>query len=264
MKRIFLAVLMSATLPVLGRAAWNSTQIAERAQFEQKLGSQVPFNLTFQDETGRTVKLSDYFGKKPVVLNLVYYRCPSLCTEVLNGLVRALRTPRMFVVGNEFNVVTLSINPREKPELAKKKAMLYRTRYDKPSADAQSWPFLTGDEESIRAVAEAVGFGYAYDPSIDQFAHSSGLVVLTPQGKASRYLYGVEYSPKDLRLALSEASQGKIGGLSEKILLYCYQYDPATGRYGVAIMRVLRVASAASLLALGVFVWMMFRREKYA
>lgn len=263
MRRVFLSALWLLLASNIGFASWNSKEIAERATFDQKLGSQVPLNLSFKDETGRSVKLADYFGKKPVILNLVYYQCPSLCTEVLNGLVRALRTPRMFKVGQEFNVVTLSINPRETPVLAQKKAMLYRTRYN-GGATSSSWPFLSGEEASIRAVADAVGFGYAYDSEIDQYAHASGLVILTPDGKASRYLYGVEYSPKDIRMALSEASQGKIGGLAEKVLLYCYRYDPASGRYGVQIMRVVRWTSAACAMALGLYVFIMIRRERYA
>jgi protein SCO1/2 len=227
---------------------------------DQKLNEQVPLDLVFRDEAGKVVKLREYFGEKPVILSLVYYECPMLCNMILNGLYRSLRT-LSFDVGREFNVVTVSFNPKETPALAAAKKDTYIKAYARPGA-AQGWHFLTGAEESIRQLTQAVGFRYTYDPQTKQYAHASGIMVLTPQGKLARYFYGIEYAPKDLRLGLVEASAGKIGSPVDQVLLFCYHYDPVTGKYGVVIMRVIRLAGMATVLVLGAFMVVMFRRDR--
>ncbi len=227
---------------------------------DQKLNEQVPLDLAFQDETGRIVQLREYFGQKPVILSLVYYECPMLCTQVLNGLLRSLKDLPL-EVGEQFNVVTVSFNRREKPELAAAKKRLYVGLYARPGA-SQGWHFLTGDEASIRQLAGAVGFRYAYDPQSGQYAHATGIMVLTPGGRMARYFYGIDYPSRDMRLGLVEASANKIGSPVDQILLFCYHYDPATGKYGLVIMNVIRAAGLATVLALGIFMWVMFRRER--
>ena len=227
---------------------------------DQRLNEQVPLDLTFRDEVGRAVRLRDYFGKKPVVLSLVYYECPMLCTMVLNGLLRSLRAIR-FDVGNEFQVVTVSIDPRETPAIAGAKKETYLRQYGRAGA-SEGWHFLTGNEPEIQQLARAVGFRYAYDPGTGQFAHASGIMVLTPPGRLARYFYGIEYSARDLRLGLVEASANKIGSAVDQVLLFCYHYDPRTGKYGLIIMNVLRAAGVATVLALGSFMLVMFRRER--
>ncbi|MBS1852118.1 MAG: SCO family protein [Acidobacteria bacterium] len=225
---------------------------------EQRLNQQVPLQLEFRDETGKAVRLSDYFGKKPVVLNLVYYQCPMLCGEVLSGLTSALRVMKIDV-GKDFEVLTVSFNPRETPEMAAAKKAEYLQRYNRAGADA-GWHFLTGPQASIEGLTQAVGFQYQYDEKSNQFAHVAAIVVLTPEGKVAQYYYGVEYSPKDLRLGLVQASSGKIGNVVDAVLLYCYHYDPATGKYGAIVSRVLKLAASVTILILGVFMVVMFRR----
>jgi protein SCO1/2 len=226
---------------------------------DQKLDQQIPLDLVFRDEDGREVKLGNYFGSKPVILSLVYYDCPMLCTQVLNGLVGSLKA-LPFDAGREFTVVTVSFDPREKPELARAKKEGYMHRYGREGA-AQGWHFLTGEQASIDALTHAVGFRYAWDEQTQQFAHASGIMVLTPEGKLSRYFYGIEYSPKDLRLGLVEASANKIGSPVDQLLLYCYHYDPATGRYGFVIMNAIRVLGVATFLGLALLIFMLKRRE---
>ncbi len=232
----------------------------ENVGIEQRLDSQVPPDLTFRDETGQTVKLGDYFGKKPLILNLVYYNCTMLCGEALAGLSGAMRLVK-FDVGKEFEVVTVSFDPRETPEIAAAKKKDYVKRYGRPGADT-GWHFLTGPAESVNALTKAVGFQYQYDPKINQFAHATAIMVLTPQGRISRYFYGVDFPPKDLRMGLVEASQGKIGNPIDAVLLYCYHYDPATGKYGAVIANILRLAAAATILILGGFILIMLRLER--
>jgi protein SCO1/2 len=228
--------------------------------FDQRLGEVVPPEIVLRDEAGRSLRLGDLYGKKPLVLALVYYECPMLCTLTLNGLSGALATIP-FDVGREFDVVTVSFNPRETPELAVQKKKTYLARYRRPGAEA-GWHFLTGDEAAISRLTSAVGFRYTWDAATSQYAHPAGIVVLTPAGRVARYLYGIEYAPKDLRLALVEAGQGRIGSPVDQFLLYCYQYDPTTGRYGAAIMRIVRGAALLTLLALGTFLTLMWRRER--
>jgi len=229
---------------------------------EQHLDAQVPADLTFVDDTGRTVKLGDYFGKKPLILNLVYYNCTMLCGEALAGLTGAMKMVK-FDVGKEYEVVTVSFNPQETPAIAAAKKKDYLERYGRPGA-ASGWHFLTGPPESINALTKAVGFQYQYDPRINQYAHATAIMVLTPQGRISRYFYGVDFPPKDLRLGLVEASQGKIGNLTDQVLLYCYHYDPQTGKYGAVINNILRLGAGVTILILGAFLFILFRLEKAA
>ncbi|HET9525004.1 MAG TPA: SCO family protein [Pyrinomonadaceae bacterium] len=232
-------------------------------RIEQKLNQQLPLDLAFRDENGEQVKLGKYFGHKPVVLALVYYDCPMLCTQILNGMVTSFRV-LPFQIGNEFDVVTISFDPRETAALAASKKKIYIDYLpDKLQTGANAgWHFLTGDPANIERIADAVGFRYHYDESTKQFAHASAIMVATPEGKLSRYFYGVEYPPRDLRLGLIESSQHKIGSLSDELLLYCYHYDPATGKYGAAIMRVMRVAGVITLL--GIIAMILFLKPRYS
>jgi protein SCO1/2 len=224
---------------------------------EQHLDEQIPPDLSFRDETGKPVRLGDYFGKKPMILNLVYYNCPMLCGEVLSGLESAMRVLK-FDVGKEFDVLTVSFDPRETPDMATKKKAEFLKRYGRAGA-AEGWHFLTGPQESIDALTKAAGFQYQYDPKTGQFAHATAIMVLTPEGKIAQYYYGVEYAPKDLRLGLIQASQNKIGTLADQVLLYCYHYDPNTGKYGAIISRVLQLSALATVLALGIFMTVLIR-----
>ena len=224
---------------------------------EQHLDEQIPADLSFRDETGKPVHLGDYFGKKPMILNLVYYNCPMLCGEVLSGLEGALRVLK-FDVGKEFDVLTVSFDPRETPDMATKKKAEFLKRYGRAGA-AEGWHFLTGPQESIDALTKAAGFQYQYDPKTGQFAHATAIMILTPEGKIAQYYYGVEYAPKDLRLGLIQASQNKIGTLADQVLLYCYHYDPTTGKYGAIISRVLKLAGIATLLGLGILMTVLIR-----
>jgi protein SCO1/2 len=258
----FLAVLalLFITLAIPARAQNALPAPLRGIGLDQRLNEQVPLDLTFHDETGKAVQLREYFGEKPVVLALVYYECPMLCSLVLNGLLRSLRT-LSFAVGEEFNVVTVSFNPWETPALAAAKKEMYLQSYARPGAEA-GWHFLTGDEEAIQQLTRAVGFRYVYDPQSKQYAHASGIMVLTPEGKIARYFYGIEYAPRDLRLGLVEASASTIGSPVDQVLLLCYHYDPQTGKYGVVIMSVLRLAGVATVLSLGTFMLVMFRRDR--
>lgn len=224
---------------------------------EQRLNQQIPLGLVFRDEGGKTVTLRDYFGQKPVILNLVYYKCPMLCSEVLSGLVSSLKILK-FDVGNQYNVLTVSFNPRETPDLAAASKAQYLKRYGRPGA-AEGWHFLTGPEESISALTQAVGFQYQYDAQTDQYAHATAIMILTPDGRVAQYYYGVEFAPKDLRLGLIQASSGKIGNLVDEVLLYCYHYDPATGKYGAVITRILKLSGIATIVLIGGMVLILFR-----
>ena len=227
--------------------------------FEQRLNEQLPLDLEFRDETGRTVKLGDYYGRKPVILTFVYYECPMLCTQVLNGLESALRVLTESV-GKEFDVVTVSFDPKETPVLAAGKKKAYLERYKRPEAE-QGWHFLTGDPASIEALTRAAGFSYSWDEATHQFAHASGIVVTTPAGKVARYFFGIDYSPRDVKFALIESSNEKIGTLADKLLLYCYHYNPATGNYGFVAMRAVRIGGAVTILALVGFVFVSLRSD---
>lgn len=260
MRRLFALVLLAALAGQAQPPPSMRPPILRDVGIDQKLDSPVPLGLAFRDETGRPVELREYFGRKPVVLSLVYYECPMLCTMVLNGVVRSLRA-LSFTAGREFEVITVSINPRETPALAAQKKAIYMEHYRRPEA-AAGWHFLTGEESQIKLLADTVGFRYAYDPATQLYVHASGILVLTPAGRVARYFYGLEYSARDLRLGLVEASAGKIGSPVDQVLLFCYHYDPATGRYGAAVMKTVRAAGLATVAALGMFLFMMFRRDR--
>jgi protein SCO1/2 len=228
---------------------------------DQRLNQQVPLDLLFKDEQGRAVKLGDYFHPgRPVIISLVYYNCPMLCGEVLNGMSTAFRVLK-FTPGKEYEVITLSIDPREKPELAAAKKRSYIEHLDRPGAEA-GWHFLTGERPQIDALADAIGWHYQYDPKIDQFAHAAGIVLVTPLGRISQYYYGVEFSARDMRLGIIQASGNRIGSLTDQILLYCYHYDPRIGKYGAVITNIVRLAGGVTVLILGSFMVIMFRRDK--
>jgi len=230
---------------------------------EQRLDQQVPLDVNFRDEFGRTAPLSTYFQDgKPVILALVYYRCPMLCTEILTGIESSLKVVSLDA-GKDFNVVAISFDPKDTPELAAAKKQMYLKRYNRPNS-ANGWHFLTGDQANIAALTDAVGFHYKYDPKTEQFAHASAIMVLTPDGRISKYFYGVEYSPRDLRLGLVEASKEKIGTPVDEILLYCYHYDPTTGKYGAIAMNMVRGAAGAFVLVGGAILLVFFRREARA
>lgn len=234
-------------------------QILKSVGIEQKLDAQLPLDLKFHDESGREVKLGDYFGKKPVVLSMVYYECPMLCGEVLNGEASVFSTLK-FDIGKEYEVVTVSFDPTEGPDLARAKKRVFVERYGRPGG-SEGWHFLTGSPESIKALTSAVGFNYAWDDEMKQFAHAAAIMVVKPDGKIAQYFYGVEYAPKDLRFGIVQASQGKVGTVVDQILLYCYHYDPRTGKYGAVVSRVLKIGGAVTVLILGGFLIIMFRLE---
>ncbi len=228
--------------------------------FDQNLDQPVPLDTTFRDERGNTVRLGDYFGKRPVVLVFAYFDCPMLCTQVINGLASALGVLSL-TPGTDFEIVTVSFNQADTPASATAKKTIYLERYTRAGA-ADSWHFLTGDQPSIDRLTRAAGFRYVWDADTKQFAHPSGIIVLTPDGRLARYLFGIEYGPRDLRYAIVEASNGKVGTAADTLLLYCYHYDPMTGRYGLVVMRALRLAGAATVLALGAFIVVMVRKER--
>ena len=229
---------------------------------DQKLNGTIPLDLLFRDEHGKTVALGQYFHGKPVILTLVYYNCQMLCTQVLNGLDRSLEQIPL-TIGKDFDVVTVSIDPTEQPSLAEAKQAVYVGMYNRPPA-AEGWHFLTGDESQIHQLAQAVGFRYAYDPDSKQYAHASAIMLLTPEGKLSRYFYGVTYPARDMRLALVDASGGKIGSPVDQVLLFCYHYDPHTGKYGLLISRVIQLSGLATILIGGIFLILLFRGEHYS
>jgi len=228
--------------------------------FDQNLGRSLPLDTPVRDEHGSTVRLSQYFGTRPVVLIFAYYNCPMLCSQVINGLASALGVLSL-EPGRDLEIVVISFDPHDTAETAAAKKAGYLERYQRPGTEAASH-FLTADQPSIDRLTKAAGFRYVWDAPTKQFAHPSGVIVLTPDGRFARYLFGIEYGPRDLRLALVEASAGKVGTVVDTVLLYCYHYDPMTGRYGLVVMRALRLAGAATVLALGAFVFVMIRREK--
>jgi len=228
--------------------------------FEQRLNERLPLDATFTDEDGRRVELGKYFGTKPVVLAFAYYECPMLCTQILNGLTSALRVLTESV-GTEFDVVIVSFDPRETAALAAGKKKAYIDRYDRPGSD-HGWHFLTGDEANIRRVTEAAGFRYAWDAKTLQYAHASGIIVTTPDGRLSRYFFGIEYAPRDVKFALIESSAGRIGSAIDKLLLYCYHYNPETASYAMVAMNSVRLGGAVTLVALVGFVAMALRKEQ--
>jgi len=248
--------------PEFAPAANTRPKILEQARIEQRLGSQLPLDAVFRDEDGRTVKLGDYFGKRPVVLAFVYFSCPMLCSQVMNGLTGAL-TAMKFTAGKEFDVVAISFDPHDTPATAADAKAKYMLRYGRKGSES-GWHFLTGDAKSIAAATEAAGFHYVWDDRTQQFAHASGVMVATPQGKLAQYFYGIEFSPRDLRLAMVQSSEEHIGTVVDSLTLYCYHYDPTSGKYGVVVMNMMRVGAVATMLALGSFMLVMFRRDRRA
>lgn len=228
---------------------------------DQKLNTQIPGDLTFQDDTGQFVTLQKYYDlKRPILFTLVYYGCPRLCTTVLNEMNKALM-PVDLTPGKDFEIVVISFDPREGPDLSYKKKQEYTRFYRRPGTEA-GWHFLTGNEANIKALTDTVGFRYAWDEKHSQFIHAGGVMVLTPEGRTSKYFYGVDYVPRDIRLALVEAGDGKIGSLSDQVLLYCFQYDPHSGKYSLAVLKIVKVAGALTLLGLGTFLVLSFRRDR--
>jgi protein SCO1/2 len=246
--------------PPAGTSSELVPDILEKVGIDQKLNAQVPLDAVFRDEEGRQVKLGDYFGKKPVVLSLVYYECPMLCTQVLNGAVAAFKVLN-FTVGNEYEVVTLSFNPKETPAMAAAKKQTYLAKYGRPEG-AKGWHFLTGEKPAIDAVAGAVGFRYTFDQASQQYVHASAIMVVTPEGRVSKYFYGIEYPPKDLRLGLIEASGGRIGTPVDQVLLYCYHYDPHSGKYSMVVMNVLRLGGVLTVALIAGFIVTMWGRDR--
>lgn len=243
-----------------GMPAGISPNELKKVSFDQNLGTQVPLDLPFRDETGRGVQLSRYFTGRPVILALVYYECPMLCVQALNGLVRSLKVLAL-EPGRDYTIVTVSFNPAETPAEAAAKKDDYVARLQKPGG-AEAWHFLTGNEASIRMLTDAVGFHYVYDAETKQYAHPTGMVVLTPEGKTSKYIFGIDYGPRDIRLALVEASDHKVGTPVDRLLLYCYHYDPATGKYGLVLLNVLRLGGVLTVVTIGGLILVMRRREK--
>ena len=256
----FTTIMALFALPARAQQA-SPPPILREVSIAQRLNQPVPPEIIFRDENGKSVRLGDYFGKKPVVLSLVYFDCPALCTEVLNGELRTMKAISLDL-GKDFDAVTVSFEPKDTPALAKAKRDVYAGQYGRPGA-VENWHFLTGDQPSIDALTEAVGFHYAFDSASRQYAHAAAILVLTPQGRIARYFYGVQYPSRDFRLGLVEASGGKIGTPTDHALLYCYQYDPVTGKYGLIVMNVVRAGGLITVLALGIFMFVMFRRERH-
>jgi protein SCO1/2 len=254
-----IALLLSASTFAQSNSATPPT-LPGKVAIAQNLDKQLPLDLMLRDETGRVVRLGQYFNHgKPLLLNFMYYRCPMLCPMVMDGVTNAL-TELRFDIGKEFDVVTVSIDPRDTPEQASMKKDQYVKRYGRFGA-ASGWHFLTGNESAVKRLTNIAGFEYAYDPKMDQFAHAAVLLAVTPQGRISRYLYGFEYKPRDLRLALVEASAGRIGTATDSLLLLCYHYDPATGRYSRTAMNFVRAGGVATMLGLFGFIFIMVRRD---
>jgi len=270
MKRLFLLLAMLALARPLGAQGLAPDDAGDPAKakpgvlsqvgIDQHLNQQIPLHLVFNDESGREVQLGEFFGKRPVILAMVYYECPMLCTQVLNGLVSALGVIN-FDVGREFDVVAVSINPKETPGLAAQKKQVYVDRYKRPQS-AGGWHFLTGKEENIKQLAAAVGFRYAFDPAIQQYAHGAGVELLTPKGVISKYFYGIEFSARDIRFGVIEASDEHIGTPIDDVLLLCYHYDPSTGKYGAAAIDAVRIGAVATMLGLGTFLFVSLRKER--
>jgi protein SCO1 len=272
-----LAILLATTLAIAqppssfqDKSSQPASQVSPsdlaNVGINQRLNQQVPLDLEFKDETGKTVKLGDYFHSgRPVILNLVYYTCPMLCGEELAGEASGLSMLK-FTPGKEYEVVSVSFNPDETPKDAAEKKQTYIARINEHlehKTNGDGWHFLTGQQPQIKQLADAVGFHYRRDPQTKQFIHATGIMIVTPAGRIAQYYYGVEFSPKDIRLGLIEASRGNIGNVVDEVLLYCYHYDPKTGRYGAVVTNIMRLAGAATMLILGGFLIVMFRRESH-
>lgn len=255
-----LMCLFLASPGVFATAQESLQDIIQKTTVEQKLNAPLPLNVMFRDEEGKTITLGSYFEDKPVVLALVYYRCPMLCNRILYGLLTALKAVK-FDAGRDFQVVVISIDPRETPELAAAKKSAHVRAYGREGAES-GWHFLVGDQESIRQVAKATGFHYVYLPEKDQYSHPAVIMIATPKGVLSHYFFGLEYSPRDIQLGLVEASQGRIGTLMDAVILYCFAYDPAAGKYSLLIIRLVQLFGALTVLLLGLSIYILMRREK--
>ncbi len=264
------AALLATVLPAHAGKTWTSPtgsappaaakpQVLQQVRFDQRLGEPVRLDTVFRDEAGRRIRLGDYFGKRPVVLVLAYYECPMLCDLVLNGLTGSLKA-LAFNPGEEFEIVVASIDPGETPQLAGEQKRQILSRYNR-SGTEDGWHFLTGDQAAIDALTDDVGFRYVYDRDRDEYAHAAGVTVLTPEGRISRYLFGIDFPPRDVRLALYESTDGKIGSLVDQAMLYCFHYDPAIGRYSAAAMQILRIAAAVTIVAVVSLIVLLRRRE---
>ena len=259
--RSSIAPLLLAGAALFGQSPYGRPLAVRGVGIDQKLNGALPLDASFTDESGRPVQLRQFFqGTRPVLLSLVYYQCPMLCNMVLNGETRTMREMKL-EPGRDYDVVTISFDSKEKTPLAAAKKATYVEKLGKPGA-AGAWHFLTGDEENIRSLTQAVGFRYRWDETTKQWAHASGIIVVTPDARISRYLYGVDFQPRDLRLALVEASKNKIGRITDQILLLCYHYDPSQGKYTVAVFKTMRVAGTATLALLGAFVFISLRRDR--
>lgn len=245
-----------ATMPL---RAEEQPPVWREVRIDQKIGQTLPLDLPLRDEAGKEVRLREFFTSQPVVLTPVYFECPMLCTQVLNGLVRTLKVTPL-EIGRDFQIVTFSFDPKDTPALAKAKKQNYLQELGRENA-GQGWHFLTASQDVITSLTDALGFRYVWDPKLQQYAHAAAIVVATPDGKIARYFYGIDYPPRDLRLGLVEASQGKVGNVVDQVLLLCYKYDPMTGRYGWMILTTVRIAGALTVLAIASFIFIMLRRE---
>ena len=266
---VALVIAMATCAPVLAQYAEGPKRsepvdakpgALARVRIDQKIGQKLPLDLVFRDEDGKDVKLGQFFGSRPVVIALAYYECPMLCTQVLNGMTAALKTIS-FDAGKDFDVVVVSIDPKDNFRLAANKKQSYLTHYGRPET-AGGWHFLTGTEASIKPLAEAIGFRYAYDANIKQYAHGAAIYVATPSGVIARYLLGIDFAPRDLRLALVEASNNQLGSVTDKVLLLCYHYDPSVGKYGVAILNAVRIGFVGTVTGFLAFLFVSLRRER--
>jgi len=255
---LFAGIATAQTYAPPQNQVYAPSRLLQTVGINQKMGAQIPLDVPFADESGRDVTLRQYLGK-PVILALVYYQCPSLCNMVLNGVLSSAKSLDL-TAGKQYDVIAVSFDPRETPQMAAAKKQTYVKDYQRQRAD-QGWHFLTGPETSTKALAAAVGFRYVYDAMTNQYAHSSAIMILTPEGRVARYFYGIQYPPRDVRLGLVEASTGKIGTPTDQVLLYCFHYDPTTGKYALVIMNVLRLAALITLGALLTFIFVMFRRD---
>jgi protein SCO1/2 len=248
---------------IAGPARAQETKgVLSQVGFDQKLGVRLPLGIQFRDETGRKLRVGDLLGRRPLILAPVYYRCPMLCNQLLDGLARSLK-PVSLGAGKDFDVVAFSINPEETATFAGPKKMALLERYDRPGTEA-GWHFLTGDEASIASLAQTIGFRYRYNPQTKLYAHAAGIVIVTPDGRIARYFYGIDFSPRDLQAELERARAGRVGSPISRLLLFCYDYDAATGKYTLSILRLIRILGTATAVALGGFLFVMFRRERSA
>lgn len=252
-----------ANLSQIGEVRMNAPSInaAKDISFAQKLKAYLPLDTQFTDEDGKTVPLKTYFGKKPVILMMPFYRCPGICTQELNGLTELMKNERMpYRVGRDFEAIVISINPKEGPELATAKKKEYLDLLNQPGA-GNGWHFLTGKEADIKRIADTIGYKFVYDPKTDNYAHAAGFVMLTPQGEVSKYFFGVSYDPRDAKLALTEAGKGQVGSVIDQFILACYHYDPATGTYGPKVFALLQIAGFTTVGLLGVYIFFALRAD---